>query len=140
MEVQIFGLENKLNDDVLKLVSRFMGYKVHPTAEILKDRIAYVRLFNPSLSSEMALGEFLKLKERALDILATEAYYKLVKIRSLPRRREAFIKLPIRVKIRMIDDWFRFDLALFNDGNRNNRKFKKEQVEQCPIKMSVWGD
>ena len=140
MEVQIFELENKLNDDVLKLVTRFMGYKVHPTAEILKDRIAYEKLFNPSLSSKEVLAEFLGLKGRVLDISATEAYYKLVKIRSLPRRREAFIKLPKRVKIRMIDDWFRFDLALFDDGNRNNRKFKKEQVEQCPIKMSVWED
>ena len=54
-------------------------------------------------------------------------------MRSLPRSREAFIKLPKRVKIKMKDDWFRFDLALFNDGNRNNRKFKKDQVEQCPM-------
>ena len=79
MEVQIFELENKLNDDVLKLVSRFIGYKVHPTAEILKDRIAYERLFNPSLSSERAVAEFLGLKERVLDISATDAYYRLVK-------------------------------------------------------------
>ena len=138
MEVQIFELENKLNDDVLKLVSRFMGYKVHPTAEILKNRIAYERLFNPSLSSERALVEFLRLKERLLDILATEASYELLKIRSLPRRREAFIKLPKRVKIKIVDNWGGFDLVLFNGGNRNNRKFKKEQVEQCPIEKNVW--
>ena len=133
MEFEILGLQNKLPDDVLNIVSQFMGYKVHPAAEMLKDRIAYERLFNPSLSSKGSLDEFLGLKERKLDILATLAYYRLVRIRSLPRRREAFIKLPKRVKIRMIDDWFRFDLALFNDGNRNNRKFKKDQVEQCPM-------
>ena len=56
MEVQIFELKHKLNDDVLKLVSRFMGYKVHPTAEILKDSIFYEQLFNPSLSSERAVA------------------------------------------------------------------------------------
>ena len=108
---------------------------MHPCAEMLKNRITYERLFDPSLSCKGALYDCLELKERVLDCLANDAYYKLVKIRSLPRRREAFITLPKRVKIKMIEDWFSFDRARFNDENRNNRKFKKEQLEQCPIKM-----
>ena len=56
MEIQIFELEHKLNDDVLKIVSRFIGYNVHPTAKISKNRIAHERLFNPSLSSKGALA------------------------------------------------------------------------------------
>ena len=51
-----------------------MGYMVHPSAEILKGRVAYERLFKPSLSCKGALDEFLKLKEKLLDILATEAF------------------------------------------------------------------
>ena len=135
MEVQILELQNKLPDEIWKIVSKFIGYTVHPTAEILKQRIAYERRFNPSLSSKGAFRRFLDLREELSDILATEAYFELKKIRSLPQRREAFIKLPRRTKNRLIDNWFRFEISLFNDENRNNRKFKKEQVEKCPMKI-----
>ena len=82
MEVQILELQNKLPDEIWKIVSNFIGYTVHPTAEILKQRIAYERRFNPSLSSKGAFRRFLDLREELSDILATEAYFELKKSQS----------------------------------------------------------
>ena len=36
MEIQILELQNKLPNDMSKIVSQFVGFKVHPTAEIFK--------------------------------------------------------------------------------------------------------
>ena len=82
MEFQILELNNKLPDGVLKIVSQFMGYMVHPSAEILKP-----------IFEEYCISCF-KFRQNCSFIgYILQEVNKLIKIKSIPERRKAFVNL-----------------------------------------------
>jgi hypothetical protein len=121
MEVQILELKNKLPDDVLKIVSRFMGYMVHPSAEILKP-----------IFEEHCISFFRFRKNCSFIGYSLQEMKTMIKIKSIPERRKACVNLR-GWKRRYILLYFPRD---FLPLNAINLRFVKSQMLELGFKNS----
>ena len=120
--MEIVGLKNFVPDDVNKIICKFVGVKPHPLARLLMTA-------EEDFCYTVSLG-FLK-KVRFIQYFLKELR-RLNQIKSIPKRREAFLKLR---------EWERIYLILFYARdlfpmNRKNLRFLKDEL--CNLGFKTW--
>jgi hypothetical protein len=132
--MEIVGLKQKVQDDINKIIFKFVGVKMHPWAEKLKKEIEYhlrgVR--NPEYTVTDAIGSILGYKQAGLGHRVFESYDGLKKMRSDKARREEFIKLQRWLKVALLRNNFYLN-RLFGESKVNQAFLNKQKSDMSLI-------
>ena len=123
--MEIVGLKNFVQDDVNKLISKFVGFKHHVFKKLLPWELRFLK--TEDMVKHITRRKFLRVHKRC-----NRDYEKLLEIKSMPNRRFKFTTLP---------KWVRKEIMLItadniNDlfpKNKKNSHFINEQMIELNI-------
>ena len=129
--MEIVGLKQKVQDDVNKLIFKFVGVKIHPWAEKLKKEIEYhlKTARNQEYAVTDTIGSILAYKQVGLRFRVFVTYARLENMKNDKTRREEFIKLQRWLKVAVLRNNFYLN-RLFRES-KVNKAFLNKQKAVC---------
>ena len=93
--MEIVGLKQKVPDNINSLISKFVGVKPHPIAEMFKSKIEHINnnCFLTEGLMEEALHYILRMKQSRVICRVHKTYAMLEKLNNDKKRRSEFIKV-----------------------------------------------
>ena len=122
--MEIVGLKNFVQDDVNKLIFKFVGFK-HPVAEIFSKEVGK----DAEYFVEHTLNVILVMKQEEIQHKIFKSYWKLSKLKNDKERRGEFIKLKRWLKKELLtEQWY---LTRLFKNSKINQVFLNKQKQIC---------
>ena len=129
--MEVVGLKNFVQDDINKLIFKFVGFR-HPVAEILNSYIISIQrnARNPKYTVKDALHFILVWKKGGLIHTVFKTYWKLKQLKSQKVKRDEFMKLQRWLRYELLNNSF-YSMRIFADS-KINHAFLREQRDTFP--------
>ena len=122
--MEIVGLKNFVQDDVNRLIAKFVGFK-HPVAEIFSKKVGK----DAEYFVEHTLNVILVMKQGEIQHKIFKSYWKLSKLKNDKERRGEFIKLKRWLKRELLtEQWY---LTRLFKNSKINQVFLNKQKQIC---------